>query len=1013
MERILDQVFIALLFAAIMMTPVSGHARWAIPEQAPLQIVRNDQAISVAQNGTWTLRGFLEIKVNSDSGRALVAPFRMPDRDDLEETHIVSAEITEGSSTRVVPNTQFKSRQVEQKAGRPFASQKAIEIDFGDAALGANLRIEYEVFNNKNRIADLFSMAFIWGQTYPELKSNITIESFTPLTFDISKAATRLLEFKEGRSKDGTRLRWEFGLKAPVYRRLDGELGGLSTTELIPRVQISNQKNWSVIASPLTAIFEKQLQTPLPPELKKIAAESSIGRLEDRINSALEKTRRIISRRSDWSPEDNSLGLTSLQEIVKRRSADPKEYAMVIVAILRAMGIPAHPALAWREPQTERLIIEEKPTAPGFQIFNHVLVRWGTERPRYFDPSLSVSFADGYLTSVGGSWALPLITNSAELEYLPLNDPAPSNVRIQQQLEPRADLTTHIQGTVTITGPLAAELKQLYYTAGSSRTEPYLRQLFGIGLQSTSQPMVRVTDADTVGTHMEISFNSIQDAAVKPSGSVRYVTFPVPGLLSSPLFATPDRVSDVGLIRNLAVDIDTSIRGAPVSDEAPSSCLSLNRFASIVRETIATPQSATIKDNIRFKTGRITPDEMNSESFKKELVSYTSCLSRNSVAFGPRPNYSDPKWGMSDTPQRILSVLSKSPTNLSLTEIHALSDLGTSRITQAVQSKVWLGLRSVLRQTAKDPTLNHRILLEYAKSILRLGQLEDESYLPEHVAEAAKIFTDIAKPLEKNAELHRLHFILLYATERYKEAFIALKNATTLEPSQLQDQVYLSMLYVKLGKTVLAETTLESAVIADGPANWKARAYQTLAEIKLAQKNVAQFEKLVEQAIRLEPQNPWLRYNYAQQLFLLKNWDKAIAQCKSAISITPLPLAENLLARTLMNKALTYYYSGSAETSPPTTNPKQLEQAERLALEAIRYSPRDGTAYRIVGHAAFEKALNGDYASLIAAQNYLSKASDILGNDDWIQERLFYANQALHSGKKLQTLWKARVPAGK
>lgn len=1004
------RTLILTLFAAIAMTPELGHARWASPEQAPLHIVRNEQTISVAQNGTWSLRGFLELKVNSESGRTLVAPFRMPDREDLDETHIVSAEITEGTATRVIPNTRFKSRQIERKSTRPFASQKAIEIDFGDAALGATLRIEYEVFNSRNRVGDLFSMAFVWGQEYPELKSNITVESHTPLTFDISKAATRLLEFKEGRSKDGSRLRWEFGLKAPVYRRFDGELGGLSTTELIPRVQISNQKDWSSIAAPLSATFEKQLKAPLPPELKKIATESSVGRLEDRINSALEKTRGLISRRSDWSPDDNGLGVTSLQEIVKRRSADPKEFAMVTVAILRAMGIPAHPALAWREPQTERLIIEEKPNAPGFQIFNHVLVRWGSERPRYFDPSLSVSFADGYLTSVGGSWALPLITNTAELEYLPLNDPAPSTVKIQQQLEPRSDLSTSIQGTVTITGPLAAELKQLYYSAGSSRTEPYLRQLFGIGLQATSQPVVRVTNADTAGARMEISFSSFQESAIKPAGQVRYVTFPVPGLLSSPLFATPDRVSDVGLIRNLSVDIDTIIRGAPVSDEAPSSCLSLNRFASIVRETIATPQSAIIKDNIRFKTGRITPAEMNSESFKKELVSYTSCLGRTSVAFGPRPNYNDPKWGLGETPQRILS---KAPTNLSLSEIRTLSGLGPSRLSQAIQSKIWLGLRSVLRQTAKDPAPNHRILLEYAKSLLQLGQLEDGSYLPEHVAEAAKILTDIAKPLEKNAELHRLHFLLLFATERYKEAFIAIKNATTLEPAQLQDQVYLGMLYDKLGKTVLAETTLETAVTANGPVAWKAKAYQILAGIKLAQKNVAQFEKLVEQAIRLEPQNPWLKYNYAQQLFQLKNWDKTITQCKSALAITPLPLAENLLANALISKALGLYYAGSSPAGPPTANPKNLEQAERLALEAIRYSPRDGTAYRIVGHAAFEKALSGDYTSLIAAQNYLSKASDILGNDTWIQERLFYANQALHSGKNLQSLWKARVPAGK
>lgn len=997
-----------LFFATLTLSPKPSHARWANSEQAPLHIVRNIQTITVTKTGTWSLHGFLELRVGNEAGRSLLSPFRMPIREDLDEIRIQSAEIANGATTKIIPSNQFKTRQTVRNSLRPFASQKVIEIDFGNVANGATARIEYEVFNQTSRLGDLFSMTFIWGQEYPELQSEIAVEAFTPLSFDISKAASQLVAFKEGRSKDGQRLRWEFSLKAPVFRRLENELGSLATTELIPRVQISNKKSWSAIATPLSMTFEKQLSSPLPPEIQKIASESSIGRLEDRVNGALEKIRSIVSRRSEWSAEENSLGLRSLQDIIKRRSADPKEFALITVAVLRAMGLKAQPALAWREPQTERLIIEERPKAPGLQIFNHVLVRWGADRPRYFDPFLSISFADGYLTDVGGSWALPLVAENAELEYLPLNDPSPSNIKFHQQLEPRTDFSAKIEGTINITGPLAAELKELYHSAGAARSEPYLRQLLGIGLQSASQPSIRIKNIDASGAELDISFSSIQDGALRLAGAIRYVTFPIPGLLSSPLFATPERVSNVGLIRNLSVDIETHILGAPIADESSSSCLALNRFTSIVRETTSTAQMAIVKDKVHFKSGRITTEEMNNETFKKELSFYTTCLNRTSVTFGSRDKFNDPKWNLDESTRRILS---KAPNTISLAEIHSLGQLGPSALSQTIQTKIWLALRSYLRQAPTSPSPSHLILLEYAMSLLQLGQLEDGAYLPEHIAEAAKIFNDISKPLASKADLHRLHFLLLFGTARYQDALIAIKNSITLEADALQDQVYLGMLYEKLGKTVLAETTLEAALTSKGPALWKSRAHQTLANIRLGQNKIAEFERLLESAIRLEPQNPWLKYSYARQLFQVKNLDKTITQCKGAIALMPFPLAETLLTTALTTKALRLYSIDGTIAGAPTTNPTNLEQAERLALDAIRYSSQNGIALRIVGHAAFEKALKGDYGSLIAAQNYLSKASELLVNDAWTKERLFFANQALRTRKSLLSLWNARVPA--
>lgn len=995
--------------------PVFAHL--AAIADAPLHIKNHDVTITVGPDATWKLTGTIEIKINTSAGRATMAAYKFPLGDELEDLRITSAQALEQTVTRTITPNLIVLRDLEElspKATPPFRAAKAYTIPFGDLPVGTVARISYEASMKRPRIAGLFSKEFYWGLDYPELAGSITIESKDPLYFDLSKAARGTLGFAKGRLATGATV-WKVTLKSPVYVKAEGEQGGILSTSLVSRLQISNQSSWKPVLDALVPKYNERATEPLPAEFEKIISSAKLlDKPDAKFNRVIDMMNQLFTYRPDWSNADGGYVPAKLSSFALTKRGDAKDFAFATSMVLRNLGYTADVAFVWKQSPTEKVWIEETPTTPTLAIFNHAVVRVNENgKLRYFDPTNSIPFGEGFLSDIGGSWALAITNAPQAFTRLPAEAPIASQVKIVQNLEMRPDASVVGSGTVHVEGPLAAELKQVYQTQGAGQIEPYLRSLFGLVLKGESaNPMIRVNSQDQRGSSFDLSFSYLAPGAIITQGVYREFHLASPGLAGVPLLSAKDRATDVILSRNLTLEVETKVVGGDIADETYTSCLALTSFASLLRETKAMPGYFTVYDNVQFRADRIPAANMRTPLFQSEIGNYNACLSRVRASVGPRPAFENSPFGL--TPVEV-AVMKKPMPLMTLQDVKLLNDITTPQLATLVTTKIWLATRDLLRRNIRTP----QVMLDYTNAILETGHLQTDQgdlYLPDHVREAAKVFGTIPPQEAKTAKFHRVHATMLYATARTNEAIVALQNAMALEPGQARDASFAAKIYMTMRNAAKTEEWLRIATTAKGSKSTHLLAIEELANFRLKNGKTNEFLALFKQAIAEAPQNAWIYHDFAKQLQNIKMWDLSIEQSRKALTILRFPEAEATLAQTLIRKAEGFYY-----TAPgiPTLDPAALEAAEKLALECLKYTRSEVLAYRIAGHATFLKAMTGDYGSLIATQSYFSKAVELGADDAWLRDRLTAANQALDSSRALSQVWsqvsaaKSRVPAAK
>lgn len=1002
---------VPLFLCFAVLVPKGAWARWTPVASAPIHIARHDRFVTVAEDATWNLKGDLFLRLNNESGKALLASFEFPFGDKLESLKITAIEITEPrQKPRPLPITQLLLKDVDRKSPgehRLFLPDQQTVIPFGDVPVGTLIKITYEINQKKPRIPGLFSYDFLWGQHHPELAGSLTIESKSPLYLDISAAARKHLALSQGRLPNGLNV-WKAEVRNPLFFKPENELGGILSTNFVPRIQISNQRSWDKVVETLAPRFASPPATsPLPASVTEIVeAAKAVPKFESRINKIIELLNRSVASGMEWTESDEGFTPQPLGVTLGSKRGSSKDLAFAAVVILRSLGYQADVALVWRQSPTEKIWIEETPKTPSLRLFNHALVRViDRGRPRFFDPTHSVPFGEGTLSDVAGSWVLTLAKGPGNFERLSTETPIVSHIKITQNLDLRPDQSVVGTGTVKIEGPLSAELKQLYFNRGSTDVDPYLRSLLGLNLRGElSNSNILVNSEDRNGHTFDLSFSYLASNAVRSLGPYRDFDLVPAGLAGVPLLAAPDRETDVIMARNLTIEIETRIVGGELSDETNTSCMALLSFASIVRETKVLAGVSTLSDHIQFKTDRIPASKVKTPGFQDELQKYTSCLTKTRVSVGPRPAFEKSPIGF--TPAEI-AVLKKPVTAMNLQDLKVLEEISTPQLQNLVSTKLWLASREMLRRNTKSPA----VILEYANALLETGRVSGtngDSFLSDHVTEGAKLFGAVgvqkgaAGGAAAGAKTNRVHATMLLATGRYQEALVALQNAMTLEKGQARDAIALGQIYMRLGNSAKAEEWFTRAPTLSGSKSTRLKAIEVFADFRLSQNRVPDFIALYRRAISESPMNPWTYYEFAKKLRDLKLWDLSIENSRRSLAIMKFPEGETLLAKTLIKKSESLFYTAPGIV---TVDPKAIDEAERLALECLKYTRDEELPFRIAGHAAFMKALKGDYGSLIATQSYFSKAIERGASDAWIKDRHAVASKALESRRPVAQIW--------
>ncbi len=163
-------------------------------------------------------------------------------------------------------------------------------------------------------------------------------------------------------------LRFEQGPTAPLPQ---GEPGAPPHSTPDPTLRVSTVESWQAAASAWAQTVEPQLGVDAVRELAQGLVQGLTTR-EAKVAALAAWVRRNVHyvglelEESAWVPR-------SSRDVIERRYGDCKDLAVLLTALLRAVGIDADPALvaAGRDR-------DASPGSPGLSAFNHALVRVGS-----------------------------------------------------------------------------------------------------------------------------------------------------------------------------------------------------------------------------------------------------------------------------------------------------------------------------------------------------------------------------------------------------------------------------------------------------------------------------------------------------------------------------------------------------------------------------------------------------------------------------------------------------------
>ena len=149
----------------------------------------------------------------------------------------------------------------------------------------------------------------------------------------------------------------------------------------VPYVAFSTGTSWQDTAKRYSEIVEKQLGDPkaVEPFLR-----GAIGKSTDRreiVRKSLAAIQKNV-RYAGVEVGEGSIVPRTPKEVLALKYGDCKDKATLLVAMLRAAGIPAHVALV-----NAGTDLDVDADLPGFGRFNHVIVRVGGDDPFWVDPT--------------------------------------------------------------------------------------------------------------------------------------------------------------------------------------------------------------------------------------------------------------------------------------------------------------------------------------------------------------------------------------------------------------------------------------------------------------------------------------------------------------------------------------------------------------------------------------------------------------------------------------------------
>jgi hypothetical protein len=345
----------------------SAEARWATPEDLDTITESYNRYLQINKDGTYVETVDLTLIATKESGKDKLVSFPLVYNAQSSKLVVLEAKTIHKDVEYPVDLKHIEDKPLASSP-QGFDQNRQMLIAFPELALNAKIFIKYQTTVKEVPVPGFFSTQFIYGANSYEQNSKVHVTSALPFFVEVNDPE-KVLTITETRSKKQYEM--DITLIKPILKVAIDEQNMSFDGKLLPWVTISTLNQWPILGSMLVQKYEEKINQKLPPFLEVIASEAEKKQtIIEQINAVTSKLSEAITYMGDWRTIKGAYIPRSLEEIVKTKIGDCKDFSAATVAILRRLGITSHVALVYRgwEPN------QSPNHLPVLDQFNHAFV---------------------------------------------------------------------------------------------------------------------------------------------------------------------------------------------------------------------------------------------------------------------------------------------------------------------------------------------------------------------------------------------------------------------------------------------------------------------------------------------------------------------------------------------------------------------------------------------------------------------------------------------------------------
>lgn len=898
----------------------------------------------------------MRYQVLSEDGASFLSNYRIRFPSAEAKFKLLKAEVkTEGKVYTVPPEDVKISTQTEGTVG--LFEMKEVVIPFNQVKVGSSIQVKYQMDREalidgvfglqagiaNNQIADNESQTFI---------SEVPLRSVTRNFDDFYTLIEKKLENK-----------FEIDIQPTTKARL---LAG--KTLKVGFFSISTAKSWLQLNQALSQKYEDAIQKKLPEAFDAIVEQAKpLKDPKAQIEKVAEGIKKLITYSGNWMTTQGKFYPSGHQAVIETAKGDCKDFAVSMVAILRALGFKADVALTFRNDKSmAEKWNEDLAKLPSLTPFNHAMV-WSTDstgKVWWIDPTSPVVMGDVLANDLLGNPALVLDGTTDGMQNLPSKNSVAGQTTVEQVIKVNADNSVDVSQAWELNAPA-------YNSIGSveqSRGPEGLKQLFA-NLANPRSSGISVSYERTGVSAADVKYKvnlTASDWVDERKGKRTGIQLFHP---ATQLLMASKKNSAAEFLEEGFLEIRTKIVGRHVLDPIDHECYARSSWLDVDRVIDNVENDIVVIDRVNVKERHVSQAKENDE-FIDLVARLRECAEKFSLVTA-----ADAKQKTAEELE--LDKLKGPPVELmSAADAERLQSQGNLSLRSYVQRKL---MKYYSSRVALDAESYGRLALVKRD----LGYLRGDEYLSAYLEDG---LSDIEKGFKAKGDPKNVNLLTAKIKINIDLKKLALANQdfkVLLEKApKAFETYYIGYRLNKVAKNYAgAERWLEYAGRVAANDDDKKKYHVQMADLLREQNKNKEALAHYEEVLKRPNANAWDWHNAGTISCAASDWDKCIENEKRAIGLLDFAEAKRNLSWALMMKAKDELKKGSLENvSAPT---------EDLILQAIRFDPGNFEAHLTLGKIYRERYNASKKVEMAQkARSYLEKALALHPREVGVEEMI-------------------------